>query len=656
MRARPGLLAALLVTLAAAVLGREQRLAGDGGEYLMMALAWAHHASPVLSPEDFRQLVAQPWSWLGSWNAPAETYQTLLSKLGTPAPTSWAGYAWSDGRHIHAIHFWLLSLFAAPFAGPLAAMHANPLWSLLLVNLGCVLLVAHRLARQLPDWADAGLLAFFVSGTSFYLAWTGTEVMSAACVLLSVLAALRGAVGAAMLAAGIGAAQTPSLLALLPLAPFLQLVRLRWAAWLPPGPPVRAWSRRDYAGAVTGIVLGMLPFVWFQIMIGVPSIPGKYATVPEWLSWNRLHSLYFDLSQGMLVCLPGVGLAFVLSLLLVRREARRASWTWSGLMLALMLVMSVPQATALNWNSGAVVVARYAYWLAMPLLAAVLLALPQMTRARAWCVLGVLFAAQAVVLRAEGWYGQKGDYAHHGALAQRVLARAPAWYNPDPEIFYERSGHGDGNVPINEDAFAVWRVDGHLRKLLRHSSQTSGPAGLCPPGFRLEGSAVRRVDRGWEYLHAPFHCERGQQSEVVQCWHFAQGDPSGQPLLGSGWSLMEGEGIWSEGPRSLLTLPELAPGGHYRLHLRGVYYGDQRSSEVLINGRALGSFALSEASINLPDDLRGPLHLELRHPRAQSPKARGESADGRLLGLYLRSLTLERLPPPERREFLDLSQ
>lgn len=73
---------------------------------------------------------------------------------------------------------------------------------------------------------------------------------------------------------------------------------------------------------------------------------------------------------------------------------------------------------------------------------------------------------------------------------------APALYNPDPEIFFERSRN------------AVYPQTGQPRKVLFNAGSDSADRLLCPTGRRLApGLPVVELRGGWRYLNAAPACQ-----------------------------------------------------------------------------------------------------------------------------------------------------
>ncbi|MBV8635994.1 MAG: hypothetical protein JO002_15975 [Burkholderiaceae bacterium] len=420
-----------------------------------------------------------------------------------------------------------------------------------------------------------------------------------------------------------------------------RLILARWPAlaWDEAGPT--KVSKRDILSGLCGIVLALLPYCFFYALFGVPSLTGKYFTSPSLITANRLISLVADFDQGMLFGLPGLFAAPVLACLLLAR-GRRLAWLAAALaMLAALLVMAVPTLAAQNWNSGCVVVSRYGYWLAMPLAAAALSAMARLSLRRAGAVAALGAACQGAVIAQYGWLGQDSNALEHSRIAAWVLEHHPTLYHPDPEIFYERTTHGEAPLPL--DLTLVYDYNGRQLKLMRNAAVVEPTPDFCPPGLRLEGINRTKVDRDWEYEDAPFTCKPPEAATGRTAWSFKRGHGDSQALLVAGWSKMEPFCTWSDGPRSELNLPLPANGKPLRIRTHGYYYLDQEKSELEADGKHLDAMDLHDGTFDLPASFNNKpyLKLVLQHPQASSPAARGDSPDVRQLGFCMEMISVE---------------
>jgi hypothetical protein len=617
------------------------RISGDGGEYVLMSQALFKHGSAIIRPDDVRAYLGLPLEEVMRMRVPDHFFQLLLEQMGSTKPEVVAGFFPDTGGRFLAIHFWMYSLLATPYYALLSMLGYSPVYAFGMLNLSFAGGALYYLRRAMPRHAGLAGTAFLLTGGTFYLSATGPEVMAASCVLIACIAMLRGELGLACLMAGLGASQNPPLLLLLPAALAVRLVLAKRPELAWPGCQPRPWNAYDLAGMAAGAALALLPFAFFQAEFGVPSLIAKYFTSPDLITPNRLFSLLFDLNQGMLVGLPALLAALLLPPFLLDAD-RRGRWLLAaGLLCAVVVGMALPSLSATNWNSGSVVTSRYAYWLGMPLLVLACLAALQLTAAKARWLFGLMLALQALVLACHGELGQRYSYLGHTPLARLALDHAPSWYNPDAEVFFERSSEREQRMPAT--LTYVYRRHGVPLKLLRHESNSDDAAGLCPADQLLQGSRVHRVDGGWQYVHAPFTCHPAQDNINAGVWRIAPNMPNLATLLAGGWSRPEAHSVWSEGAESMLRLPLPAGRQVHRLHISGRYFNGMRTSSVSLNGKDIGEIALDNALIALPADARPAtlLSIRLRHPKAASPKALGQSDDGRVLAFQLQGITLE---------------
>lgn len=473
---------------------------GDCGEYLLMARAFAAHATPDLRLEDVLW-VSEHEPRLRGVLAP------VVSGIPEAQPVLLGSIFRAPSGSYYSFHFWFYSLLCAPFLWLTTLIGAYPVVACALVNAGSVIAAGAYLRRALSaSWLGvASPFLFLLVGTTYYLGWTGPETLTAASVVVSVVAALTGDVGLALLCAGIAATQNPSTAALLPFAVGAWLLlRARPALALVPGATARPLERRTWLLAGAGAVLAALPYVFFLLTFGKPSLISQHATSTDLISAERAWSLFFDLNQGMLIGVPGIllGLAVALGLAL-RDRPSRPSLLWVGGVLAVTGVMIVPALATHNWNSGAVVFMRYAYWSAMPLFASLLLVLPRLAEpARRGVAAGVALV-QVGLLAINGIWGERASYTEHSWAASFVLKRWPAAYNPVPEIFHERTVRKE--APPLPGLVVEWPKRGRVRKILSFSADPVRARRACR-GKVVTSENTVLASGGARYLNPPFRC------------------------------------------------------------------------------------------------------------------------------------------------------
>jgi|GEM_PF-4089696 len=120
----------------------------------------------------------------------------------------------------------------------------------------------------------------------------------------------------------------------------------------------------------------------------------------------------------------------------------------------------------------------------------------------------------------------------------------------------------------------------------------------------------------------------------------------------SGWNKTEGDYAWSEGTSARLALPIPADAGTLtiKMTLRGLIQPPALPSQpvaVYANNQKVADWEVSDSAVftaEVPADLTKSggetLGLELRVPKAASPKSLGMNDDGRILGVCCYSIEL----------------
>lgn len=485
--------AILLAALAALLALTKPTLGGDVLEYTATTIATANHGKPDIRLADIDRTVAL---------APhlKEPFDLLRHDIESGKPEVFPAFVRGHHGRIYPIHFVGYPMLAAIPFKVLDAFGLPPFKAFQVVNGVAVLILGLALRRFFGSTPKAlfGVALFLGCGGALYINLSSPECVSAASLLAGLLFFLSGAPVAGGLLGGLAATQNPTIVVFLGFAPLIKLC-LGWRRDAGLAANLRTCiGRADIAGLLAGLAVFALPLLFNQYHYGVPNFIAKRFSDPGLVGIPRLVSFYFDLNQGMILAIPGIAFAL-------------AVWGWrtgspgrNGVVLAACLLFSLalalPTLAVLNWNSGANGIMRYALWAAMPILLAFLLRLRERAR---WPA--ALLAGLALVQAGAMVHASRYDYVHFSPLANNVLAHAPRWYHPEPEIFAERMANNDDY--IHQDKVYVYRPPGLPAKTLFHPSNPQLDEMLCgkdrvlAPDNRFTASAY-----GWRYLDGDAHC------------------------------------------------------------------------------------------------------------------------------------------------------
>jgi len=375
---------------------------GDAGEYLLMSESLFAHASPELRSQDVRRLSDLAVRFGASLNfADAER-----------------GYFGAPGGGRYSYHFWGYSLLALPAKLVLKALRANELKAHAITNaalLGAALL-AIALLRPL---GRPGTLILFtlLSPVLGFLCWPHTEVLVLSTVTLALAFEATDRRVPAVLAAALGAMQSP------PLVLLVLVLALQGISSTP-----RSWWRL----ALATIPAVISPF-FFWALFRTPSVIGRESASLQLASAKKIAELFVDLNIGMLPYLPLTLPLYALAL--ASALVRRGKQALYGLV---ALLMAAACTTTGNWNHGTSGPSRYTLLL-MPFVFFGVASLSGTGLRRVAVPMAVLL--QAGIALARGGPAARPDYLEHSYAARFVLRQAPGLYSPSPEIFGARTAH-----------------------------------------------------------------------------------------------------------------------------------------------------------------------------------------------------------------------
>jgi len=469
---------------------------GDFLEYGLTTVAVAEHGTPYIVAGDVERMIALTPAVEVEFRAVlAGVRDKIVQGETVPIP----GLILSERGHYMSIHFVGYStLTAVPFV-ILDAIGVNPWKAYQVINYLPVLALAWAcyllLGSALRAWV--GIVLFVLCGALPYLNWTSPEVFTMGSLLAGLILFTVGRPIAAAILVGLAATQNPPLVFFGVFAPFIRMgwlivsEGLEWQAALR-----RIVTWRHAIACALQMGLAVTPMLFSLWEFHEPSLIAKFSTDPALVTPGRLGSFFFDPNQGAIIAFPAVALLLVW--LLWQRRAQRPLWHLAATF-GLMLALAIPALSTGNWNSGASGPMRYVVWGASPLL---YLALAWLALQRRWPL--ALMAAVVLVQCGAMAHAKRYDYTYFSPLGRWVLETMPSWYNPDPEIFYERTNHLDGS--FNVDGVIAYPNAEQPLKTLYNVRNPKAQEILCGPGRALDDSDVVVKGQGWRYINGAPVC------------------------------------------------------------------------------------------------------------------------------------------------------
>ena len=611
--------AAFLLSLLFAIAMPTSPGGADFDEYAVMAVAFSEHGTPDIRVTDLQKAKSL-------FPRQAQQFDAAISAITAGRAEGAPGIVRGPRGSYYAIHFWAYSALAALPLKALAAIDVSAFKAFKLVNAAFILALGLSLRRFFGSWGRAlGVVVLFLlcAGAPYYR-WGSPECMTAASLLAGLALFVGGAPLRAGVLVGVAGMQNPPLIAFVLFAPLLRLVACydsRLTAWRN---LLQATAPRYIAGVAMTASLLALPVLANLYQFGVPSMIAVVAADPGLMSAVRFSSLFLDPNQGMIVAIPGVVAALVYCWA-QPGVGRVRSGLFIFVVAAFISALALPTLATTNWNSGARGVMRYAFWIAMPVLFALVWRLNRMPRLPRMFKVSVT-AIQVIAVIGTSHY----DYLQFSPAAHGMLRHIPRFYNPEPEIFAERVTHRDAGLDNSKVYIYEWQ--GRAQKVLYHRGNGRVHEKFCAPGHVLQSPSVDS-DRGWRYLTGTPVC-----GPALNVDDFLAGKTV---RLGQGWSHPEKnggqwDGVWSDGSRSSLTM---LPSGSRRpshLMLLGNYFEGNARTRVIVNGHDHGWQDLSAVTqLEFAPREPGEVQVELEHASPSSP-----AGDARRIAFFLRQISL----------------
>jgi hypothetical protein len=288
----------------------------------------------------------------------------------------------------------------------------------------CVLLVALALKESIVLF----ILFMFAGPVHWYIKWSHPECMIYCMMLISLMLMYRKQfLGAAVFAA------------------ICALQQVFFIVWVGVLLLMHYFSMADKRKIVDVrilliILLASASPIFYLWNFGTPTLIGKYYADFSYITIRRVFEYFFDLNFGLFIFLPGTLIALFIIGIMKRFTVSDA------LIGGFVISFAVFSATTLNWNSGMALISRYSFLSIPPL--AYLVYLKTKNEIRSFIFRIALIAAVIILNSAVFLYFSTNKYEviNWSPLAKMALRNFPAWYNPDPETFIERTQHFDGWV------------------------------------------------------------------------------------------------------------------------------------------------------------------------------------------------------------------
>ncbi len=162
----------------------------------------------------------------------------------------------------------------------------------------------------------------------------------------------------------------------------------------------------------------------------------------RYITFNRITGFYFDLNQGMILCLPLILPAYLIVLVLYvfNKNINYVLRIESIVIFAAMIGITSVISTMSIWNAGQSIVNRYVTWVSAIVFIHLIFLIKDYKPMLKMVLFNNFLVAQIFVC----FYFQQinlfdWEFAQHKDIAKWVMENHPDLYNPDPAIFATRT-------------------------------------------------------------------------------------------------------------------------------------------------------------------------------------------------------------------------
>lgn len=425
---------------------------GDYPEYLITTEAISNHFSPDIRAEDAQRVSDNLYP-----NTRHKTYLGLKHYIETnnkQEPGYFLGIIKTKRGSYFAMHFWFYSLINIPAKVLLESLNSNPYLCFRATNILLILLLFLYILfySKIDEKIKIPLsIIFFFAGIQYYVAWIHPEVYTAVLTLFSFIALYDKRFKLSIILVCLASFQNPPLVFIIVFA-----ISYNWYLY---GFNLK---RLFYLSLIGSICL--IPFIFNYYHFGALSSV-ESAVKYEYISLARLHSTFFDVNQGVIVSIPILLLLFIYFTIKNLISKNRSFFDFTFL---IVILISIPTLAQTNWNMGHNFISRYVLWISVPIIFYTCMQLMKIKRGVLYLWILLLIQIPYVSI----YHSKQKSYLANKPLAKFLLIHHPSLYNPDPEIFGERTLHHE-RVLARESPVVYLDNKSRATKIMVHKSRLS---------------------------------------------------------------------------------------------------------------------------------------------------------------------------------------
>jgi hypothetical protein len=422
----------LCVILSAILLkGVKYPITGDGREYILMSQGFINHGSPDLRDEDIRSAYDGFKKVEPNFN---DIYINCKHEGNCPDDLFVNHFYFTSlNNSLYSWHFFAYSLVNVPMYYFFSKMNYEPTSSFIATNIIILSIALFSIIYVLKEsvFYKSLIIISILNDTTFsYLKWNHPESFTASMCIISFVLLKNNRYKLSSIVMALAGLQNQPLgivAGLIFIYGFIKSTGLNKKTFLNLLSDKRRVISILSCGLIT-IAIILTPSFFYYYHYGVPNIIIQHhASSRALISPHRLYELFFDFNQGMILSIPFQ----MLTLIIINLAS------------IFFVIAAIPCLTTTNWNSDEANIFRYSYWLSIPIIFSFAESYSSL-KDKKKITLAIFIIFSIIV----AFCGRKiifsRNYNEHSPVANFVMSNYPSLYNPEPEVFIERSFNKEG--------------------------------------------------------------------------------------------------------------------------------------------------------------------------------------------------------------------
>lgn len=434
-------------------------IAGDWYDYALISSAFYNHYSPDIRLEDIvktREIIK-----LSGFNNLMAEYSKFLedkisSKNDKEIRKTLVLFKAKNGK-IYNYHFWFYSLINAPFVLFFKSINIAPFKAFIFVNtliIWLCLLIIYSLKKL--DYLKKAMLSFCLlfSSIIWYNNWIHPELFSSCLIFVSILLLYEEKHKSSILLCALASLQNQALSIIILIIIIDYLLKKRFN--------IREFI---YIGIISSITL--IPSLFYYYNFGKANLIVDLGFLSKQnITPDRMFSFFFDFNQGIFLNIPFIIFVFIF-IFGIKIATKKASIKTISIPISI-LIMSIISIQQVNWNMGEAVIIRYGTWISTIIIAYTIIETNISIKKQA-ILFSIIAITQLIPIKIFGGYNCNQHYMEHNIIAKYTFKHNPQLYNPDFEIFAERTLHKE--YFYESDSPIIYKDENNnIRKILIHKN------------------------------------------------------------------------------------------------------------------------------------------------------------------------------------------